>query len=573
MVLFDKIGLILFHFAWQATVIALISGFVLLLLKNANSRVRYAISCFSLLLMIVLPIYFTVSNFITYPYGFEASDIMKPAPVDAQEAFYGNVLVGITFRTYPIHISAFEELIYQIKKYTPFITIIWILGVLLITFYRIYGFLKIRILVKQAQTIIECCWETKIKEMMQKIGLKRLIKILKSPSIDTPVVIGFLKPVLIVPVSFFSGIDSTYIEAILLHELAHIKRFDYLVNIIQLVVETIGFFHPAVWWISNRIRRERENCCDDFAVDILCDKLIYVKSLVQLEEKRLNSSLVTAANGSSLSFRVSRLLGKKSDFYNSPFLNFTATFIVVLFLAASLGFVMSNSNDGKLLGNLFKNVTYKLDDNLVAYFPFNGNTNDKSVSKQKMFIHNVVLCEDRFGKKSSALDFNGWDSYIRTNKENEVNNAESITISSWIYPRRAKNWESWICKDGIKYASEWRIGFGENKNSEWGFTICNQILKRHYWSNYWITDSKIELNKWTHIAVTADQIKNIITVYMNGRKIGVLKNLRNYDKVEGAIRIGHQTDDNVYFDGKIDDVRIYNRVLSDEEVRAVYEIE
>ncbi len=341
-----------------------------------------------------------------------------------------------------------------------------------------------------------------------------------------------------------------------------------------MIIETVGFFHPAVWWISNRIRIERENCCDDFAVEILGDKLIYAKSLVQLEEIRQNTSLITAANGSSLSYRVSRLLRKKSNIFDSMFFNFAAPFIVTIFIIASFGFVITNSNNGKLLSNLFKNVSNsKLDDYLIAYFPFNGNANDESVFKQKTYMHNVVLCEDRYGRKNRACDFNGKNSYIDTDKKNVLNYTESITISCWVFPRRAKNWESWICKDGPKWASEWRMGFGENKNTEWGFTVCNLIAGRNNWADYWITNSEIQLNKWTHVAVSADQDKNIVSVYMNGNKVGVLRDLRKFEKSESSVRIGFQTDDNVYFDGKIDDIRIYKHVLSDEEVREVFEMD
>jgi beta-lactamase regulating signal transducer with metallopeptidase domain len=574
MILFDKIGLILFHFAWQATAIALMSYLLLFVFKRADSKVRYTICCFSLLLMIALPVCFSISNLIKDPYSFNVSAINHLPPVDTKEEFYNGKLIGITYRTGQTQVSLYEELMFYVNRYTPLITIIWMLGVMLTTLYRIYGFSTIRSLVRQAQSVAVPLWELKIKGLMQKIGLKRVITILQSPSIDTPAVIGFLKPVLLIPVSFFTGVESTYIDAIILHELAHIKRYDYLVNIIQLVVETLGFFHPAVWWISNRIRRERENCCDDYAVEILGDRLIYVKSLVQLEEMRQQPSFITAANGSSLSYRVSRLLGIKSNIYGSPLFNFAAASIVALFLITSLGFVMTNSNDGKLLSSFFKNVTNsKHDDNLVAYFPFNGNASDESMYKQKTYTHNVVLCEDRFGRKKRALDFNGKDSYISTNEKNEINSAESITICSWVYPRRAKNWESWICKDGPKWGSEWRVGFGEDKNTEWGLTTCKLISGRNFWDNYWITNSELPINKWTHVAVSVDQNKNIVTVYMNGKKVGILKNLKGFEKYESSVLIGFQRDDNAYFDGKIDDVRIYNCTLSDNEVRNIYKME
>jgi hypothetical protein len=103
--------------------------------------------------------------------------------------------------------------------------------------------------------------------------------------------------------------------------------------------------------------------------------------------------------------------------------------------------------------------------------------------------------------------------------------------------------------------------------------MCNFISRRNMWADYWITDAEIPLNKWTHVAVSANRENNIVTVYMNGKKVGALKNLRHFEKSENPVLIGYQTDDNVYFDGKIDDIRIYNRVLSDEEVNEVYDLD
>ena len=314
MVFIDKIGLVLFHFAWQATVIALLSGILLFVLKNAGSKVRYAVCCLSMFLMVALPVIFAFSNLIKDPDSFNVSALKQLPPIDTKEEFYNGKLIGITYRTGETQISSYEELMFYVNRYTPFISIIWMFGVLLIIVYRIYGFSKIRSLIRQAHLLVETSWETKIKELMRKIGIKKKITFLQSRGIESPAVIGFLKPFLLIPVSFFTGVESICIEAILLHELAHIKRYDYLVNIIQLIVETLGFFHPAVWWISRQIRRERENCCDDFAVEILGDKLIFAKALVQLEEMRQHTALVIAANGSNLSNRISRLLGKKIEY-------------------------------------------------------------------------------------------------------------------------------------------------------------------------------------------------------------------------------------------------------------------
>ncbi len=175
MVLFDKIGLILFHFAWQAAAIAVITGLILYVLKGANSRVRYTLCCFSLLLMVTLPICFTFTNLIKDPNSFEGSTIKQLTPVDAKEVFSNGVLIATSFRTGQIQISSYEELVYYINRYFPLISIIWMLGVVLTACYRIYGFSKVRSLICQAQRVEESYWAEKIKELMRKTGLKQKI--------------------------------------------------------------------------------------------------------------------------------------------------------------------------------------------------------------------------------------------------------------------------------------------------------------------------------------------------------------------------------------------------------------
>ena len=131
--------------------------------------------------------------------------------------------------------------------------------------------------------------------------------------------IGWLRPVVLMPVSAMAGMGTQQLEAILAHELAHIRRHDYLVNLMQTLVETLLFYHPAVWWLSRRIRIERENCCDDLAVSLCGDPYAYAKALADLEELRADSSpLVLAATGGSLLYRVRRLIGTPSHAGRGP---------------------------------------------------------------------------------------------------------------------------------------------------------------------------------------------------------------------------------------------------------------
>jgi hypothetical protein len=131
-----------------------------------------------------------------------------------------------------------------------------------------------------------------------------------------PTVVGWLRPVILVPTAALTGMSTQQLEAILAHELSHVRRHDYLVNLMQTLVETMLFYHPAVWWVSNRIRDERENCCDDVAVQACGDAVLYARALTRMEELRcspLQPGLVMAADGGSLVQRVRRLVGRGGE--------------------------------------------------------------------------------------------------------------------------------------------------------------------------------------------------------------------------------------------------------------------
>jgi GWxTD domain-containing protein len=147
-----------------------------------------------------------------------------------------------------------------------------------------------------------------------------------SERITVPQVSGILRPVLLLPVSALTQVPPDQLEAILAHEFAHIRRHDYLVNLLQVVVECLLFYHPAVWWLSRRVREERELCCDAAAVDYCGDRAAYARALLALEESRAELSM--AANGGSLSRRVSSLLGLK------PAPNFALPALTILVLLA-----------------------------------------------------------------------------------------------------------------------------------------------------------------------------------------------------------------------------------------------
>src|ERR1035441_1702101 len=154
-------------------------------------------------------------------------------------------------------------------------------------------------------------WQQTLRGLAAHIGLSRPVRLLVSALVQVPTVVGWLRPVVLVPAGALGGMPPQYLEALLGHELAHLRRHDYLVNILESVAEALLFYHPAVWWVSGHLRCERELCCDDLAVSVTGDVLTYAQALFEWESCRpANLQGAVAANGGSLADRIARLLGQ-----------------------------------------------------------------------------------------------------------------------------------------------------------------------------------------------------------------------------------------------------------------------
>ena len=146
--------------------------------------------------------------------------------------------------------------------------------------------------------------------LARRMGIVKSLRVLTSALADTPSVVGFLKPVILFPPAALLNLSAVQLESIVAHELAHIRRHDYLVNLLQTIAETLFFYQPAIWWVSSRIRSERELCCDDLVVEICGDPVGYARALMQLERLRLGSpSLALMSTGGPLMYRIQRLAG------------------------------------------------------------------------------------------------------------------------------------------------------------------------------------------------------------------------------------------------------------------------
>ncbi|OFX26679.1 MAG: hypothetical protein A2041_01005 [Bacteroidetes bacterium GWA2_31_9b] len=304
------LGLTLIHVIWQGFLIAFLMAVILKFVKNYSSQLRYYIACLSLLLIVG----FSVIDFIEYydnpiqliEYGqVNASEnLMQIITVDNT---INEIETGNTIRTY------FFVFISKIDIYFPLIVNIWLIGILVFLLRFIIGLTYSQRIKHYNIQYISDYWERNFYKIEKKLNIRKKIKYLESQIIKVPVVLGYLKPVIIVPAGMLMGIPENQIEAIIAHELAHIKRNDYLVNILQTIIEMIFFFHPAVWYISSTIRTERENCCDDIALTVCDESLIYAKALVSVQElypDKVYSAVAFSGQKKQLLNRIKRMIMK-----------------------------------------------------------------------------------------------------------------------------------------------------------------------------------------------------------------------------------------------------------------------
>jgi beta-lactamase regulating signal transducer with metallopeptidase domain len=249
-------------------------------------------------------------------------------------------------------------------------------------------------------------WKNKVKQLAQLLQLQKPVLLLESSIVKLPVVIGFFKPVILVPVALLSNLSLQHAEAILLHELAHIRRRDYLINLLQSFAEAIFFFNPGLLWLSSRIREERENCCDEMAINITGDKINFVKALLSFHEYATVIKYAMAFRGKKyyLFNRVSRIVGhpgKKPAIAEKIFLFIT----IIIAGVFAMSFYGSTHNPGQN-----KNAVVKIEPQLV---PPNKNKVDNIYDDSFRMQGNINVPvkfhsspRKSFGEKASVKDKN-----------------------------------------------------------------------------------------------------------------------------------------------------------------------
>jgi beta-lactamase regulating signal transducer with metallopeptidase domain len=333
----QAIGWALLHFVWQGMLVGVLTAIALAALRKGAADVRYVVATIGLSLMVTLPAVTAMQLWRSAPVSSGLTVIDEPGPLPAAASVApGSVIDDQTARAVAPSSSRVLDSI-RVEPWLPMLVLAWLSGVVILSLRLMSGWLWVQRMKSHGTSPIEDGWNVIAARLSRRLHIARTVRLLRSTLVEVPTVIGWLKPVILLPASALSGLNPHQLEAILSHELAHIRRHDYLVNLLQAVVETLLFYHPAVWWLSGRIRAERENCCDDLAVSLCGDPFTYAQALADLEGVRGSDRFAMAASGGSLVHRVKRLLGAPSHAGRAPgWLAASASLLVMMAVGAGV---------------------------------------------------------------------------------------------------------------------------------------------------------------------------------------------------------------------------------------------
>ena len=317
------LGYALLHFVWQGVVIGLSTAALLRLMHRRPANARYVVACLGLAAMAAAPVLTMIGVSASGPFG----SPVQPFSTDG----------GMTFALQGDAVdpgSSVLSLRYWfsvVERWLPTLLVLWSVGVLLLMSRLVHGWLTVERIRRCASEVTSGVLQDAIARVSSAIGLSRVVRVLRSSAVEVPAVMGWIRPTLLVPASALSGLSVAELEAVIAHELAHVRRHDYLINSLQNVVETLLFYHPAVWWVSAEIRREREYCCDDVAVSVAASAPVYARALAALEEDRHGLlAFGMSATGGDLLARIQRILGQPSRRRQPPSLALVVTSAVML---------------------------------------------------------------------------------------------------------------------------------------------------------------------------------------------------------------------------------------------------
>lgn len=327
-VIVEQLGWVLLHSLWQFAVIVILAHLTMRLLNRQSATARYAVLTAAMTFTVLMPAFTWLL--------LDVSSLESPLPRSLSDKEHDTTLAsgslsgdarfpdvfpevaatgvsaemsGVTSDVRP-EAAWTQRATMFLKPWLAWIVACWSIGCMLCAMRPLLGWYMLGRLRRVGVSDVPEGVVTAAQRLAERLGLSRRVRVLHSTLARVPIVVGYFRPVILLPVSLVTSIPATQLEAILAHELAHVRRHDFLVNLLQILVETVFFYHPAVWWLSSRLRAEREYCCDQLVVSTLGDPAEYGRALLAVEELRgADTVFALSASGGRLPERVRRILG------------------------------------------------------------------------------------------------------------------------------------------------------------------------------------------------------------------------------------------------------------------------
>lgn len=300
----------LIDFLWQGLLVGWVCALLLALMREARPQARYLVACGALLLCAALPFGGMIARMADSDAGAAAVVNASSLPMAAAGTVAGVVSVLPAVNIDAGRFASWEA---ALQERLPLVVLIWALGAGLLALRMVLGLAWVRRRTLPGQYRLDPAWQARLDRMAHNMGIVRRVTLGMVDDLASPVTAGWWRPVVLVPASLVSGMPPQLLEALLAHELAHVRRCDYVVNLVQGAIEILLFYHPAVWWLSNRIREEREQIADDIAASTLGEPRRLALALSELDLFQSTPQLAPAAHGGNLMSRIKRLVRPETE--------------------------------------------------------------------------------------------------------------------------------------------------------------------------------------------------------------------------------------------------------------------
>lgn len=379
----QRLGWTLVHSIWQVGLVAALAWFVLVTLRRQSARLRYSLAVTFLGVMLILPAVTWSTVTIAEPAVTEAKSapaisslppfdakvsatsgpqvdkeslVLGPAPslsddrqlLIANETSLSDEATGHSTQPSVAGRSWFERAHQSVRPWLRLIVAIWLAGVFFCAIRPIVGLWTQWRLQHVGLSAVAEQTQRLMIELARRMKVSPAVRVAESALVTVPMVVGYLRPIILLPASVMIGMTPDQLESLLAHELAHIRRHDWIVNAAQVVIETLMFYHPAIWWLSKRIRFERELCCDDLALAVIGDKATYGRMLLALEELRHQApTIALAATGGELVQRIRRLLPTVASAERAGRGWLAGTLVLGCLAAVFIGWLTTSASDAR----------------------------------------------------------------------------------------------------------------------------------------------------------------------------------------------------------------------------------